>query len=113
MEIQVIRFSFSVSDIIKKTFWHRKVRRIFVDSKKSRTFASTKKFGKVVEWSITAVLKTAVLRGTGGSNPSLSARKVKRFCKTFCRTFFVDNHSNDFRKSSRKKTTSFSSYSII
>ena len=29
--------------------------------------------GKVVEWSITAVLKTAVLRGTGGSNPSLSA----------------------------------------
>lgn len=29
--------------------------------------------GKVVEWSITAVLKTAVPRGTGGSNPSLSA----------------------------------------
>ena len=27
----------------------------------------------MVEWSITAVLKTAVLRGTGGSNPSLSA----------------------------------------
>ena len=32
--------------------------------------------GKVVEWSITAVLKTAVLRGTGGSNPSLSATKT-------------------------------------
>ena len=29
----------------------------------------------MVEWSITAVLKTAVLRGTGGSNPSLSAEK--------------------------------------
>ena len=29
----------------------------------------------MVEWSITAVLKTAVLRGTGGSNPSLSANK--------------------------------------
>ena len=29
--------------------------------------------GEVVEWSITAVLKTAVPRGTGGSNPSLSA----------------------------------------
>ena len=43
MEIQVIRFSFSVSDIIKKTFWHRKVRRIFADSKKSRTFASLSK----------------------------------------------------------------------
>ena len=31
--------------------------------------------GEMVEWSITAVLKTAVLRGTGGSNPSLSADK--------------------------------------
>ena len=27
----------------------------------------------MVEWSITTVLKTVVLRGTGGSNPSLSA----------------------------------------
>ena len=39
---------------------------------------SKKSFGEMVEWSITAVLKTAVLRGTGGSNPSLSA---KRSCK--------------------------------
>ena len=31
----------------------------------------------MVEWSITAVLKTAVLRGTGGSNPSLSAESCK------------------------------------
>ena len=31
--------------------------------------------GEMVEWSITAVLKTAVLRGTGGSNPSLSANR--------------------------------------
>ena len=30
-------------------------------------------FGEVVEWSITAVLKTAVQQCTGGSNPSLSA----------------------------------------
>ena len=29
----------------------------------------------MVEWSITTVLKTVVLRGTGGSNPSLSAIK--------------------------------------
>ena len=29
----------------------------------------------MVEWSITTVLKTVVLRGTGGSNPSLSANK--------------------------------------
>ena len=35
-------------------------------------------FGKVVEWSITAVLKTAVPRGTGGSNPSLSASYKKK-----------------------------------
>ncbi len=50
-----------------------------------------KKFGKVVEWSITAVLKTAVLRGTGGSNPSLSALgENKKSCKDFlCRIFFV------------------------
>ncbi len=37
-------------------------------------FSSTTQ-GEMVEWSITAVLKTAVLRGTGGSNPSLSADK--------------------------------------
>ena len=28
----------------------------------------------MAEWSIAAVLKTVVLRGTGGSNPSLSAQ---------------------------------------
>ena len=33
-----------------------------------------KTFGEVAEWSIAPVLKTGVLRGTGGSNPSLSAR---------------------------------------
>ena len=68
---------------------------MFASSEKSRTFASLsknkaflKKFGKVVEWSITAVLKTAVLRGTGGSNPSLSARRVKGPAKkNLCRTF--------------------------
>ena len=31
--------------------------------------------GEVAEWSIAAVLKTVVLRGTGGSNPSLSAER--------------------------------------
>ena len=30
----------------------------------------------MVEWSITPVLKTGVLRGTGGSNPSLSAMSL-------------------------------------
>ena len=33
-------------------------------------------FGEVAEWSIAAVLKTVVLRGTGGSNPSLSAERA-------------------------------------
>ena len=31
----------------------------------------------MAEWSIAPVLKTDVLRGTGGSNPSLSAENVK------------------------------------
>ncbi len=30
--------------------------------------------GEMAEWSIAAVLKTVELRGSGGSNPSLSAR---------------------------------------
>ena len=52
-----------------------------------RTFASLlknkatlkKSFGEVAEWSIAAVLKTVVPRGTRGSNPCLSAGKN---CKT-------------------------------
>ena len=43
---------------------------------------SKKKLGEMVEWSITAVLKTAVLRGTGGSNPSLSAINIENQCFT-------------------------------
>ena len=35
-----------------------------------RTFA----LGEMAEWSIAAVLKTVELRGSGGSNPSLSAK---------------------------------------
>ena len=39
----------------------------------------------MVEWSITTVLKTVVLRGTGGSNPSLSANKSNLMgCSFFC-----------------------------
>ncbi len=49
----------------------------FAISKKSTTFASLFK-GEMAEWSIAAVLKTAVLRGTGGSNPSLSAKEQRR-----------------------------------
>ena len=44
-----------------------------VNSKKSSTFAAAFE-GKMAEWSIASVLKTEVLKGTGGSNPSLSAK---------------------------------------
>ena len=36
---------------------------------------SQRSFGEVAEWSIAAVLKTVVPRGTRGSNPCLSAIK--------------------------------------
>ena len=38
------------------------------------TLFQGKKTGKMAEWSIAAVLKTVDLRGSGGSNPSLSAK---------------------------------------
>ena len=38
-------------------------------------------FGEVAEWSIAPVLKTDVLKGTGGSNPSLSAKSDLTRCK--------------------------------
>ncbi len=46
-------------------------------------------FGEVAEWSIAAVLKTVVLRGTRGSNPCLSAEiKISPVKSTFYGTFF-------------------------
>ena len=36
-------------------------------------------FGKMAEWSKAPVLKTGVLKGIGGSNPSLSAIKAGRY----------------------------------
>ncbi len=53
---------------------------MFAELKMIRTFAallerstSDRSFGEMAEWSIAAVLKTVELRGSGGSNPSLSA----------------------------------------
>ena len=75
-------------------YFAKKIAEKFASSEKSRTFASLsknkaflKKFGKVVEWSITAVLKTAVLRGTGGSNPSLSAERTEKGDQIFAHLF--------------------------
>ena len=39
------------------------------------TLFSWEEVGKMAEWSIAAVLKTVDLRGSGGSNPSLSAKQ--------------------------------------
>ena len=44
-----------------------------VEPKNCSTFA----LGEVAEWSIAAVLKTVELRGSGGSNPSLSATNAE------------------------------------
>ena len=62
---------------------------MFADLKMICTFAPPLKnkgtprwsFGEVAEWSIAAVLKTVVLKGTRGSNPCLSAS----FCEIYTR----------------------------
>ena len=47
-------------------------------------FAAPKGEGEMAEWSIAAVLKTVDLRGSGGSNPSLSAtRNESSACVAF------------------------------
>ena len=66
-------------------FLRKKLPKNLENRKKVSTFAPQLRHnavvplkGEMVEWSITTVLKTVVLRGTGGSNPSLSAFKTKR-----------------------------------
>ena len=76
---------YSPSSIQKHSYQQRfseKHNEIFVISNKFsylcsafRTYSIRNSFGEMVEWSITTVLKTVVPRGTGGSNPSLSANK--------------------------------------
>ncbi len=67
----------------------------FADSKIILTFAPqlrTKRLqnmlettGEMAEWSIAAVLKTVELRGSGGSNPSLSAETENKTVKSVFR----------------------------
>ena len=46
--------------------------------------------GEMAEWSNAPVLKTGVLQGTGGSNPSLSAKISVTSCKTTsCADFYL------------------------
>ena len=68
----------------KRHFLAHFLRQTFAVFKKSLTFAtllkgstSAKEFGEVAEWSIAAVLKTVVPRGTRGSNPCLSATNAE------------------------------------
>ena len=51
--------------------------------------------GKMAEWSNAAVLKTVDLHGSGGSNPSLSAKTLRRFVKQkVARFFYLSRHKN-------------------
>ena len=54
--------------------------------KKNSTFASS---GEMAEWSIAAVLKTVVPRGTWGSNPYFSADRTKPNKKLFVGFFIL------------------------
>ena len=51
----------------------------------------------MVEWSITVVLKTTVLRGTGGSNPSLSAKKRTSSFSLGVFSFFATKRASHHR----------------
>ena len=54
-------------------------------------------FGEMVEWSITTVLKTVVPRGTGGSNPSLSALHFFRLSEDYAENIANRRNSNELR----------------
>ena len=63
-----------------KYFFLKKVEKKFVRNKKSAYLCTrnrnTTSIGEMAEWSIAAVLKTVEGNTSGGSNPSLSARKL-------------------------------------
>ncbi len=57
--------------------FNQKLRQALQKPLKSPNFAS-RKIGKMAEWSIATVLKTVEGHTSGGSNPSLSAKKSSR-----------------------------------
>ena len=61
------------------------MKKYFAGMKKVRIFAD----GKMAEWSNAAVLKTVDLHGSGGSNPSLSARPCSTSNFLHVARFFV------------------------
>ena len=57
---------------------------------KKKQYFCTRFRGEMAEWSIAAVLKTVELRGSGGSNPSLSAKEnLQGIMFQPCRFFFM------------------------
>ena len=77
-----------------------KIRRIFAPVKTAIQHLK----GEMAEWSNAPVLKTGVLRGTGGSNPSLSAKVSVTSCKTTsCADFsfiYIGRITDDLGKNS-------------
>ena len=59
----------------------------------------------MVEWSITTVLKTVVPRGTGGSNPSLSAKISVTSCKATSYADFLCIHRTNYGRFQDLATT--------
>lgn len=59
--------------------------------------------GRMAEWSIAAVLKTVEPQGSGGSNPSLSAKKKKRVANRICNPFCIWAGLNIFGTGSNTK----------
>ena len=59
----------------------------------------TTRQAEMVEWSITAVLKTVEMRVSGGSNPSLRAKNTGRI--TPSRIFFDSENREGFEGGSR------------
>ena len=67
----------------------------------------------MVEWSITPVLKTGVLRGTGGSNPSLSAKAIKLDVRMLIQFFVAYGHQACLSEHERRKNNLHVSASFI
>ena len=71
-------------------------------------------FGEVAEWSIAAVLKTVELRGSGGSNPSLSARlRSKKVSRNRHLLFFIPWHKFTCRQRYRKQKTRLAAFCAV
>ena len=70
--------------------------------------------GEVAEWSIAAVLKTVELRGSGGSNPSLSARlRRKKVSRNRYLLFFIPWHKFTCRQRHIKQKIQLAAFCAV